>query len=103
MKVDQLDLIGKAVCLGGSGEVDTSGDYVRFEFYTLGSQILARLVNTPVGDLSAFLSKNLLLKIKMTRENGELKYRPEPVPVVTEPAKAIAARLRNRFGALMGK
>ncbi len=103
VKVDQLDLIGKAVCLGGSGEVDTSGDYVRFEFYTLGSQILARLVNTPVGDLSAFLSKHLLLKIKMTRENGELKYRPEPVPVVTEPAKAIAERMRNRLGQLMGK
>jgi hypothetical protein len=97
IRVDQLDLIGKAVCVGGSGEVDTSGEYVRFEFYTLGSEILARMVNTPVGDLSALISRGLL-KIKMTRENGELKYKPEPLPVVTEPARAITDRLKGRFG-----
>lgn len=97
VKVDQLDLIGKAVCVGGSGEVDTTGEYVRFEFYTLGSQVLARLVNTPVGDLTAFLSKNLFV-IKLTRENGALKFRPEAVPVVTEPARAIMDRLKNRLG-----
>ena len=95
MKVEQVDLIGKAVCLGGSGELDTSGEYVKFEFYTLCSQVLARLINTPVGDLTAFLSKNLF-KIKLTRENGELKYKPEPVPLVTEPARAAADRLRAR-------
>jgi hypothetical protein len=92
--VDQLDLIGKAVCVGGSGELDTSGENVRFEFYTLGSQILARLVNTPVGDLSAFLSRNLFV-IRMTKENGEFRYRPDPVPVVTEPARLIVERLRR--------
>jgi lipopolysaccharide export LptBFGC system permease protein LptF len=87
VKVEQVDLIGKAVCLGGVGELDTSGEYVKFDFYTIPSQVLARLINTPVGDLTAFLSKNLF-KIKLTRENGELKYRPEPVPLVTEPARA---------------
>src|SRR5207249_10110074 len=102
VKVDQLDLIGKAVCVGGSGELDTSGDYVRFDFYTLGSELLARLVNTPVADVSAFLSRSLF-KIKMTRENGVLKYKPEPVPVVTEPVKAITDRLKNRFSKPMGE
>lgn len=102
VRVDQLDLIGKAVCVGGAGEVDTSGEYVKFEFYTLGSQILARLVNTPVGDLSAFMSKNLF-KIRMTRENGELRYRPEPVPVVTEPTRAVIDRLKNLTGRSTGK
>ncbi|MFO0796416.1 MAG: hypothetical protein U0804_03005 [Gemmataceae bacterium] len=93
--VDQLDLIGKALCVGGSGELDLTGDNVKFEFYTLGSQILARLVNTPVGDLSAFLSRNLFV-IRMTKENGgEFRYRPEPVPVVTEPARLIVERLRR--------
>jgi len=93
--VEQLDLIGKALCVGGSGELDITGDNVRFEFYTLGSQILARLVNTPVGDLSAFLSRNLFI-IRMTKENGgEIRYRPEPVPVVTEPARLIVERLRR--------
>ncbi|MDB5309260.1 MAG: hypothetical protein JWO38_3462 [Gemmataceae bacterium] len=103
VKVDQLDLIGKAVCVGGTGEVDSSGEYIRFEFYMLGSEILARLVNTPVGDLSAFLSRNLFVKIKLTRENGVLKYKPEPVPAVTEPVKAITDRLRSRAAKMMGK
>jgi hypothetical protein len=103
VKVDQLDLIGKAVCLGGSGELSSSGEYVKFEFYTLGSQILAKLVNTPVGDVSAFLSRNLFLKIKLTRENGELKYRAEAVPLVTEPTKAVIERLRNAAGRVMGR
>src|SRR4029079_327721 len=93
--VEQVDLIGKALCLGGSGELDTTGEYVKFEFYTVVSQVLARMVNTPVGDLTAFLSKNLF-KIKLTRENGELKYKPETVPLVTEPARAVADRLRAR-------
>jgi hypothetical protein len=105
IKVEQVDLIGKAICLGGSGEIDTTGEYVKFDFYTVGSQVLARLVNTPVGDLTAFLSKNLF-KIKLTRENGELKYKPEPVPIVTEPARAAADRLRARtakvFGSMSG-
>ena len=95
VKVDQLDLIGNAVCLGGSGEVDTSGEFVRFEFYTIWSKMLKQMINTPVGDLTAFLSKNLF-KIKMTRENGELRYRPEAIPIVTEPVKLVADRLKSR-------
>ena len=102
IKVDQLDLIGKAVCLGGSGELDTSGDYVKFEFYTVWSQVLKQMINTPVGDLTAFLSKNLFT-IKMVRENGALKYKPEPVPLVTEPTKAVLDRLKRRSNQLFGK
>ncbi len=102
VKVDQLDLIGKAICLGGSGELDTSGDYVKFEFYTVWSQVLKQMRDTPVGDLTAFLSKNLFT-IKMVRENGELKYRPEPVPLITEPTKAVLDRLKRGVGRLTGK
>ncbi len=103
VKVDQIDLIGRAVCLGGSGEFDTSGNYVKFDFYTIISQVLARLINenTLVGDLTAFLSKNLLV-YKLTRENGELKYKPVAVPGVTEPAQAVADRLRARFARMLG-
>ncbi|AMV23215.1 hypothetical protein VT84_02320 [Gemmata sp. SH-PL17] len=102
IKVDQLDLIGKAICLGGSGELDSSGDYVKFEFYMVWSQLLKQMINTPVGDLNKFLSKNLFT-IKMSRENGELKYRPEPVPLVTEPTKAVLDRLKRGAGWLTGK
>ncbi|MCI0699708.1 MAG: DUF748 domain-containing protein [Planctomycetia bacterium] len=102
IKVDQLDLIGKAVCLGGSGELDMSGEYVKFEFYTVWSQVLKQMINTPVGDVTAFLSKNLFT-IKLTRENGELKYKPEPVPLITEPTKAVIERLKRGAGKIMGK
>jgi hypothetical protein len=102
LKVDQLDLIGKAICVGGSGELDLTGDYVKFEFYTVWSQVLKQMINTPVGDLTAFLSKNLFT-IKMVRENGELKYKPEPVPLVTEPAKNAIERLKRAGGKVFGK
>ncbi|MBA4066023.1 MAG: hypothetical protein C0501_20350 [Isosphaera sp.] len=101
VKVDQVDLIGKAVCLGGSGELDTTGEYVKFDFYTLGSQVLAKMVHTPVGDLTAFLSKNLFV-IRLTREDGELRYKPEAVPLVTDPARAVADRLRARAARMFG-
>lgn len=101
VKVDQIDLIGKAVCVGGAGELSATGDYVKFEFYTVWSQVLKQLINTPVGDLTAFLSKSLFV-IKMTRENGELKYKPEAVPLVTEPTKAVIERLKRGAAKVVG-
>lgn len=100
IKVDQLDLVGKAICVGGSGELDTQGDYVKFDFYTIWSKVLHEM--NPLGDITAFLSKNLFT-IKLVRENGELKYKPEPVPLVTEPAKAVVSRLKRGVGQLMGQ
>jgi len=102
VKVEQIDLIGKAICVGGSGELDTNGEFVKFEFYTVWSTVLKQLINTPVGDLTAFLSKNLFV-IKMTRENGEMKYKPEAVPLVTEPTKAVIDRLKRGASKVMGK
>jgi hypothetical protein len=100
VKVDQIDLIGRAVCLGGSGEFDTSGNFVRFDFYTIFSQVLAKLINTPVGDLTAFLSQNLFV-IRLTRENGELKYKQDVIPVVSELARSVADRLRSRVAKMV--
>ena len=103
MKVDQLDLVGKAICVGGAGELDLTGDYVKFEFYTVLSQALISIPpDTLAGNLTAFVSKNLFT-IKMVRENGELKYRPEPVPIVTEPAKAFVRRFKKATDKLVGK
>lgn len=103
IKVDQLDLIGKAVCVGGSGELDFTGDHVKFEFYTVWSQVLKKLPpDTLAGDLTAFVSKNLFT-IKLVRENGELKYKPEPVPLVTEPAKAVMDRMKRLGARVIGK
>jgi hypothetical protein len=96
--VSQLDLIGDAVSLGGSGELDTGGEDVRFEFYTIWSQALKRWLSTPYGDVTSFLSGSLF-KIEMVRRpDGEMDYRPHMLPVVTDPVRAVAERLRNRMG-----
>jgi hypothetical protein len=96
IRVDHLDLLGTAVSLGGSGELDTSGRYVKFEFYTIWSQTLQRWLTTPLGDVSAFVSEQLF-KIEVTRDlNGDLKYEPRVVPFVTSPFRAIAERVRRQ-------
>ncbi len=98
VKVSQLDLIGTAVSLGGSGELDTALEDVRFEFYTIWSQALKRWLTTPVGDVTSLLSGSLF-KIEMVRQrNGEMTYQPHMLPVVTDPVRAVAERLRNRLG-----
>lgn len=95
--VSQLDLIGTAVSLGGSGDLDTSAENVRFEFYTVWSQAMKRWLTTPGGaDLAAVLSGNLF-KIEMVKENGEMQYKPQMLPVVTDPFRAVAERLRDRI------
>ncbi len=97
--VTQLDLVGSAVSLGGSGELDTKGDDVRFEFYTVWSQALRRWLQTPLGDVTSALSGNLF-RIEMSKSPGRaMEYKPQMLPVVTDPVKAVAERLRNRLGA----
>jgi hypothetical protein len=94
--VDQVDLIGSAVSLGGSGELDSSGKHVKFEFYTVWSQTLKRWLTTPLGDITAAVSDKLF-RIEMTRgPDGTMKYDPRLVPVVTDPVRAIAERFRKR-------
>jgi len=97
LRVSQVDLIGTALSLGGAGELDLKGDEVRFEFYTVWSQALRRWLTTPLGDVTSFLSGNLF-KIEMLKSPGRaMEYRPQMLPVVTEPVKAVAERLRNRL------
>lgn len=95
VRVSQLDLVGTAVSLGGSGELSCSGDDVRFEFYTVWSQALKRWLTTPLGDVTSFLSGNLF-RIEMVKQNGEMKYVPHMLPAVTDPVRVVAERLRDR-------
>ena len=97
IKVTQLDLIGTALSLGGSGEMTANGDEVKFEFYTVWSQALKRWLATPFGDVTSILSGNLF-KIEMVKKNGEMQYKPHMLPVVTDPVRAVAERLKNRMG-----
>ncbi len=97
LKVTQLDLLGAAVSLGGSGEMDFTGQDVRFEFYTIWSQTLRRWLTTPLGDVTGLLSGGLF-KIELTRVNGELTPKAHMLPAVTDPVRAVAERWRQRLG-----
>ena len=96
--VDKLDLLGSAVSLGGSGELDADAKDVKFEFYTIWSQTLKRWLTTPLGDPTAALSDKLF-RIEATRtDGGDFKFIPRVVPVVTDPFRAVAERFRTRAG-----
>jgi hypothetical protein len=97
LTVPQLDLIGTALSLGGSGEADVRGGDARFEFYTVWSQSLRRWLTTPFGDVSSFLSGNLF-RIDLVRKDGRTTYQPHMLPAVTDPVRAVAQRLRDRVG-----
>ncbi len=96
--VNQLDLVGSAVSLGGSGQLDTKGEDVRFEFYTVWSQALRRGLAPPLGDVTSALSGNLFRIEMAKRPGGKMEYKPHVLPVITDPVKAVAERLRNRLG-----
>lgn len=94
--VTHLDLLGDAVSIGGSGELDMSGQDVKFGCHVIWSQTLHRWMTTPFGDLSAFLSEKLF-RIEVTRgADGQLKYDARLVPFVTDPVRAIADRMKRR-------
>lgn len=95
--VTQLDLLGAAVSLGGSGEMDFTGQDVRFEFYTIWSQTLRRWLTTPFGEVTGLLSGGLF-KIELTRVNGQFVTKAHMLPAVTDPVKAVAERWRHRWG-----
>jgi hypothetical protein len=95
--VPQLDLIGSALSLGGSGEADVRGGDARFEFYTVWSQSLKRWLSSPLGDVTGFVSGNLF-RIDLVRKDGQTSYQPHMLPAVTDPVKAVAQRLRDRLG-----
>jgi hypothetical protein len=95
--VTQLDLLGAAVSLGGSGEMDFTGQDVRFEFYTIWSQTLRRWLTTPFGEVTGLLSGGLF-KIELTRVNGQFVTKAHMLPAVTDPVKAMAERWRHRLG-----
>ena len=97
IKITQLDLIGSALSLGGVGELSAAGDDIHLEFYTIWSQALRKWLATPLGDVSALLSGNLF-RIEMTKSPGSpMEYKPQMLPVVTDPVKAVAERIRNRI------
>ena len=81
IQVTHLDLLGDAINIGGTGELDFSGQHVKFDCYTIWSQTLQRWLTTPLGDVTAFLSEKLF-RLEITRgPDGQMKYDARLVPV----------------------
>lgn len=96
--VDKIDLLGNAVSLGGTGELDRNAQDVKLEFYTIWSQTLKRWLTTPLGDPTSALSEQLF-RIDAVRTNGgEFTYSPRMVPAITDPFRAVADRVKQRMG-----
>ncbi|CAN5414031.1 hypothetical protein BH11PLA2_BH11PLA2_27210 [soil metagenome] len=96
IRVTHLDLLGDAISLGGSGETDLKGQYVKFDFHTIWSQTLQRWLTTPFGDLNGFVSEKLF-RIEVSREgDGKMKYEARLVPFITDPFRMIADRAKKR-------
>ena len=95
--VTQLDLVGNALSLGGSGELDVKAEDVRFEFYTVWSQTLRRWLQSPLGDVTGSLSENLFRIDMVKKPGGKMAYTPHVLPAVTDPVRAVAERLRDRL------
>jgi hypothetical protein len=57
---------------------------------------LKRWLTTPFGDVTAAVSDKLF-RVELTRgPDGALKYEPRFVPMLTDPVRAIAERVRRR-------
>jgi hypothetical protein len=96
IKVSHLDLLGDAISIGGSGETDFEGKYVKFDCYTIWSQTLHRWLTTPFGDLSAFINEKLF-RIEISRgPDGQMKYDARLMPIMTDPVRAMMERVQRR-------
>jgi hypothetical protein len=92
IKFGQLDLIGNALSLSGTGDMNLDGKGAEFEFYTIWTNI--RNISALGGDVMSRISSNLY-KIKVTGDLGEQKPKvsQEPLPVIMEPVKRLMNRL----------
>ena len=92
LRFGQLDLIGNAISLSGSGEMNADGTDVQFEFYPVWTK-MKEMFALP-GEWSGAITKRFL-KIRVTGDlDGKLDYRPEPVPGLVDPVKRLFNRLK---------
>jgi hypothetical protein len=98
MQIDQIDLLGNAISLGGKGMLDLTTKEIRMDLYAVMGRV-ASLSLPPFKEILPAISKSLL-KIKMTgRIGNQLRFEKEILPLVQEPFKELLQPLRQRNGA----
>jgi hypothetical protein len=96
VQVQRLDLLGSAVSLGGKGELALDGSDLAMDFYAVWGHV-AQILPPGLREVPPWLSKNLLLVKARGRVGGPVEFRPEPVPVLVEPARQLAEKVRGRM------
>jgi hypothetical protein len=96
VQVQRLDLLGSAVSLGGKGELDVDGSNVAMDFYAVWGHV-AQMLPPGLREVPPWLSKNLLLLKARGKIGGDVTVRAEPVPMLVDPVRQLADRVRGRM------
>jgi hypothetical protein len=97
VRIDRIDLIGSAICLGGKGTVQVAdtGSEVDMDLYAVWAPI-EHLTPLPLKPLWPAVSKQFL-KIKMKGKIGESpRFEKVPLPTLTEPLKGLLERMEGK-------
>jgi hypothetical protein len=90
--INQFDLLGNAISLGGRGTVNLESKNIRMDLYAVMGRVVSLAV-PPLKQLLPEISKGLL-KIRMTGKiGGQLKFEKEILPVFQEPVKGLLQRI----------
>ena len=91
--VKRLELYGNAISLRGSGDTNIDGSDLTFVFY-LDWARLGQVLPAGVRDIPREIS-NQLFRIEMRGEAGDLHFRKEPVPLLSDPVRRLFAGDEN--------
>jgi hypothetical protein len=98
--VEQLDLYGNSISLGGRGEMNLNGTDVNLDLYAVWGRI-TEVLPPFIKEIPREMSKRLW-KIKMRGQlagaGADLHFEQEPVPDLLEPLKELRDRVVGRRG-----
>jgi hypothetical protein len=94
VKFGQLEFLGDALSLRGQGDLRLDATAINLEMYGLLWGRTLPLLPPLIDQIPPEISKQLMT-IRLKGDLGHLKIETEPVPLITEPLKALWARLRE--------
>lgn len=94
VEIQQFDLVGNLISLTGQGELNLDNRQVRLDIYPVWLKFV-QMLPPGVREIPQSISRSLY-KIEMTGQiGGRLDLRSEAVPILIEPVRRLAERLRQ--------
>jgi hypothetical protein len=94
VEVEQFDLVGNLVSLTGNGEMNIDGSQLRLDIYPVWLKFV-QMLPPAVREIPQSISRSLY-KIEMTGSLTErIDLRSEAVPILVEPVRRLAERMRQ--------